>query len=319
MAKVIEYCNLQEENRCGYVISTKMKNIWNIQLEMLQKLIEVCQKYDLKIFAAGGTMLGAVRHKGYIPWDDDIDIDMLRPDYDKLLSIAAQEFKAPYFFQTAYSDEGYYRGHAQLRYDNTTAILKSEPYVQFNQGIFIDIFVLDALPSNLQIRENLIEQTQQILNFLWIRRYPHLRILHPIRLMKLYKRMKGKTNWSDRMLYKYFEDLFRKNSISESEEIAPLTLDPLNKRFYRKKEWYQDVIYMPFEYIQIPVSTRYEDILRKQYGPDYMTPKQAPTLHGDVILDSNCPYKEYLQDLKLSPFNFLLQKIKYKIYKWMVH
>lgn len=318
MAKIIEYCNLKEENRNGYIVPAKMKNIWNIQLEMLQKLIEVCQKYDLKIFAAGGTMLGAVRHKGYIPWDDDIDIDMLRPDYDKLLSVAAQEFKAPYFFQTAYSDEGYYRGHAQLRHDDTTAILKSEPYAKFHQGIFIDIFVMDALPSNLQIRENLIEQTQQILSFLWIRRYPHLRILHishPTRLMKLYKKMKGKTNWSDHRLYRYFEDLFRKNSITETEEIAPLAFAPLNKRFYRKKEWYQDVIYIPFENMQIPVSTHYDDILKKQYGPNYMTPMQIPTLHGDVIMDPNRSYKEYLKEQKSSVLSFLLRAIKNKIYK----
>ena len=131
--------------------------------------------------------------------------------------------------------------------------------------------------------------------------------------------MGEKARWDDKKLYTYFESLLRTNSINETTEIAPLAFDPLNTKSYRKKEWYEDVAYMPFENIQVPVSTHYDEILKKQYGSDYMTPMQAPTIHGTIILDSNCSYKEYIKKLKPSFLKVFLQKIKNKVHKWIIH
>ena len=86
--------NLDEEIRCGYKVSAQMKHIWNVQMNLLKKLLEACEKHNLRIWASSGTLLGAVRHGGYIPWDDDIDMVMMRDDDNKLLSIASAEFKA---------------------------------------------------------------------------------------------------------------------------------------------------------------------------------------------------------------------------------
>ena len=136
--------NLEEETRCGYLITAKMKSVWNIQIDLVQKLLEVCKKYDLRIWADSGTLIGTIRDKGYIPWDDDIDLVMMRDDYDKLLAVSNAEFKSPYFFQTAYSEHApYSHGHAQLRMNGTTAILHGNEHMNIHLGIFIDIFVLD--------------------------------------------------------------------------------------------------------------------------------------------------------------------------------
>ena len=144
---------LNEEVRCGYTVTKQMKEVWAVELDMLEKLLSVCKKHDIKIFASGGTMLGAVRHQGFIPWDDDIDMMMFRDDYEKLCKVAQEEFEYPYFFQTEYTDVGSLRGHAQLRNSATTGILAGErnQKYSFNQGIFLDIFPLDNILSLIHI------------------------------------------------------------------------------------------------------------------------------------------------------------------------
>ena len=97
----------QEEERCGYVVSAHMKKVWAVELDLLYQLQQVCEKYGIQYYASGGTILGAERHKGFIPWDDDIDIMMLRDQYD-LLCTHADEFEDPYFFQICETDKGYF-------------------------------------------------------------------------------------------------------------------------------------------------------------------------------------------------------------------
>lgn len=147
-------------------LSTEVLEARKIQLLLLQELLKVCNEHNLKIFAAYGTLLGAIRHKGFIPWDDDIDMDMLRPDYDKLVSIAPKAFQPPLFFQEAHTDKNYFKGHAQLRYDGTTAIRPDDMNAPFHQGIFIDIFVMDAVPACDPKKEKLIKETRNIFAYL---------------------------------------------------------------------------------------------------------------------------------------------------------
>ena len=94
--------SFEEETRQNYLISKEMKQVWACELDLLKKLLQVCEKYNLKCWADAGTLIGAIRDHGFIPWDDDIDVAMLREDYDKLVSIADKEFAHPYFFQTIY-------------------------------------------------------------------------------------------------------------------------------------------------------------------------------------------------------------------------
>lgn len=84
-----------------------LKNVWNVELDILKKFDSFCKKHGLSYFADSGTLLGAVRHKGFIPWDDDLDFVMFRKDYDKFIKLSKKEFKYPYFIQTGYNDAGY--------------------------------------------------------------------------------------------------------------------------------------------------------------------------------------------------------------------
>ena len=95
---------LDEEVRNGYTVTSKAKRAWAVQIDLLIKLDEVCKKYGLRYFADSGTLLGAARDHGFIPWDDDIDVTMLRADYEKLKEVADKEFEYPYFYQDMYRD-----------------------------------------------------------------------------------------------------------------------------------------------------------------------------------------------------------------------
>ena len=283
--------NLESEFRDGFLVSAEMKKVWAVQIDLLKKLLQVCEKHNLKVFADGGTLLGTIRHKGYIPWDDDIDMVMLRPDYDKLVSVATKEFDHPYFFQCGYTEKVYPRGHAQLRMDGTTAILPLPAFVNTHQGVFIDIFPYDAVPDDEKEMNRQIEERNKLLDkmirssvFDWF---------HPFRSMKL---LKYKSKFGD--LYKEYEDLFRKYKVEECNNVSCFSFQVDPDRFLRDKHWYDDTIFMPFEDVMMPVPIGYHDILTKQYG-DYMTPVRAPSYHGGFWkLDADNGYEKYLLELK---------------------
>ena len=100
----IEPTFLQEEVRNNYVISSNMKKVWAVELDLLKKFIELCEKYQLTYWVGFGTLLGAVRHHGFIPWDDDMDVWMPRADYERLLQLTPDVIGEPYFLQTTMND-----------------------------------------------------------------------------------------------------------------------------------------------------------------------------------------------------------------------
>lgn len=287
--------DLSEEIRNGYTVSTLSKRVWQIQLDMLVELLKVCKKYNLRIWAEGGTLIGAIRHKGFIPWDDDIDMIMLRDDYTKLVEVAAKEFKEPYFFQAAETEKNYMRGHAQLRKSDTAAILPCDIWQNFNQGIFIDIFVADVLPDNSN------GQREKIYALLEIKRsriynalYGSLFSRHPIGYLKDYLSVKKKGVFNS---YVSMCSLIINASIKSTQMADVLFSSLHHEKITRELSWYEETLMFPFEDIEMPVPSGYDEILKTQYG-NYMKPVKAPTIHGEVIFNLDNPYTDVLKELR---------------------
>ena len=269
--------DMNEEVRRGYTISKEMKKVWAVQLDLAKKLLEVCDKHGLRITASGGTTLGAVQ----------------------LAKIAPQEFKSPYFFQTTYTDKSYVRGHAQLRMDNTSAVLFFDVFRPFHQGIFIDIFPLDAVPSTDEGINRLRLQSQKALKKLRDITCPVIHLLNKdtYKWHEAARILLTKPFVSLRKAYTEYENLFRAVDVKEAEEVAMMTFTwDLFEKTRCTKHVMDNIIKVPFEDIMMPIPAIYDEVLRRQYG-DYMTPVQSPSYHGVFIaLDAERSYLEYLKE-----------------------
>ena len=298
---------LEGEVRCGYYIAPAMKKAWAVQMDLLMELDRVCRKYKIRYFVAEGTILGAVRHKGFIPWDDDIDCCMTHSEYKKLCKIGPKAFRHPYFFQTEYTDPGSLRGHAQLRHSLTTGMLKDEiPFkYKFNQGIFIDIFVLDHVTDN----KALFEKQKKRCERLWedffhaahftTRYYP---ISNPVKNAgkSVFKFLLGgplKPVYNEFKFYRIYEKEWQRYNNEETKYMSFLSYSCGNSRNFRRSTCFDDVVYLDFEFLKVPVPSGYEDYLDDAYGNwhEFVLNTQ---FHSSIYFDCDHPYTDYLEGLR---------------------
>lgn len=286
----------KDEERAEFLVTAKRKRIWNVEISLLKELERVCDKYHLRYMAHYGTLLGAVRHKGYIPWDDDLDIVMPRPDYQKLLEIGPTEFHAPFFLQSVYTDANFGMPIAKLRDSRTSAI----QYPDFapenmNQGIFVDIFPLDCTYDGSENSRQLMATAAEV----WATVYnaPAIRqalaagvssYLSSATLRQLVdapreKRMKT----LDDFLLEHYEDTLYLNSFVQ-------TVGQMGQVTYNRQWFETDPAWFPFEETEIAVPREFYKVLRKCYGPRYFQYIRHASIHEGTIFEPDIPYTEYL-------------------------
>ena len=293
---------LKEEVRSGYKVEEKTKRLWAIELDLLDEFDRVCRENNLRYWADGGSLLGAVRHRGFIPWDDDIDLLMLREDYDRLCRIASEVFQEPYFWQTDDTDPGFQRGFARLRNSETTAILSYEQGKQyrFNQGIFIDIAPMDNVPDSDKEKKQFCRRVRERWN--WCRALCNFTVRYnpqSTAALPLPKRILKHAGHSlcrivpaldYRKAFRAFEDCCRSYNGSRTRKVGVAYYD---FQFCFDRDVFDRTVYLPFEDRKVPAPENYDHILRCYYG-DYSVPREGTAYHEMSFIDTEHPYTDYI-------------------------
>lgn len=257
---------------------------------MLRKVSETLDNHQIPYFVAGGTLLGTVRNQGFIPWDDDVDIALIRKDYEHFVEIANSILPFPYILEVPDESSNFPYLFAKI-YDTSTTLVEghSQP---IKRGIYIDVFPLDKITSNQTIQKRKIRKHR--------------------RLQKTYRRLYGGPLKSRKLLGRithpilssilkhiYPKKLILKNAesnISESSksEFVNNYFGSWKEKEIHRTEWYSDFIYLDFMDFKVKVPKGYDQILATLYG-DYMQlpEEENRTSHHQIkFIDLNKSYLE---------------------------
>ena len=261
------------------------------ELALLKSFINVCKTLDLHYYVAYGTLLGAVRHNGFIPWDDDVDIIMPRKEYETFLEKAQALLPEGIFLQTFETDKQYTNSYAKLRDNNTTFLETLYSDRHMNHGIFIDIFPLDYLPDNALMRKwilwrNHLQLLRQILFLNWTHsRHPLIKRIIQVFLCLLYPDSKKTLRKNQEMLRTIPPQKLMVNYCCCGVKA--------NSRF--PATCFAEGVKGIFEGIEVILPNDFDKCLTIQYG-DYMTPppkEKQVSNHDTIMIDPNKSYLSY--------------------------
>lgn len=274
-----------DEIRCDFHIESKMKHAWAAQLEVLEEIRRICEECSIHFFADWGTLLGAVRHKGFIPWDDDLDIGMLRDDYNRFLELAPSKLSSFYELKSLYNDP---------LHDNVKCRVINGRYMNFDREhlknfhncpyvVGIDIFPIDYIPSDNNAMNNQLQEIELVLSA--ASSLPEDKAVTPeqIQLVENIQKTFNVTFNPDNRLFhelkKLVDILCSKYTSNESHEVCSMIDLAGGWDYHVPIQCYQNTIDMPFENITVPVPVGYDTILKIKYGENYMTPVNAGGSH----------------------------------------
>lgn len=258
-----------------------------VLLDAMKDIDKICKENNLKYFLYAGTLLGAINHRGFIPWDDDVDIVMVKADHDRLLKIISEEYSDKYFVQTYKTDYYHPNNRTKIRINGTKFNTIGEYDKRLkNNGMFIDIAALYNVPNNKLLR---IIQKNTI-NLLDIAIQVNLGIINPQSFKA--KLLLNPISKISRIRLGNFMDWIMKNmGSSKSKDVGILC--HTFKNYYvdidgyendiRPKTYYENPIFLKFEDTEFMTISKWDEDLKKRYGKEYMKPypeKKRITKHG---------------------------------------
>jgi len=280
-----------------------IEELHTVLLGLLKEFHRVCKENDIQYFAIAGTLLGAIRHQGFIPWDDDADIALTRDNYEKLKKVASRgAFKMPYFFQNPETDQGFPRGFSRLRDSRTTEIPYDDVAMKCNRGVFIDIIPIDVIPNSNKLFKNQIRnlKIKRSLMNSYARYYSGFGTLYTTLPKKIAYYLSIPLFkfgiLSMKKLFYSFEKTASKYLKTDSTLMGQITLAFDNKRCIYKRKWLNNgIIEVAFEDTKICIPKDYDMFLKVGYGSDYMTPLHLSSCHGDTLFSTRIPYNSFIE------------------------
>lgn len=269
-----------------------LKKLQNTQLEILKDYIKICEKYDLDYFMLGGTGIGVVRHQGFIPWDDDIDVAMPREDYNKLLQVLDKEMGDKYKILTPLVDKNYACNVTHLQKKGTKFVTYIAKDMKCDLCIDIDIFPLDRMPDDKKKRTRQLRHTWILNKMIFL-----CGTGHPIIPLKGVKKQIASAicmgihgflklfHVSPRFLYKCLLREATKYDGEKTKYMNAFEVTMSNRAYISEEELYP-LKKMPFEGIMVNMPNKYDTYLRRLFG-DYMQvpPEEERVNHCPYILD----------------------------------
>ncbi len=270
-----------------------MREVHAVQLELLHELDRACKAGGLRYMAMRGTLLGAARHGGFIPWGDDAAVAMPREDYDRLLKAGDKGFREGFHLQTPDSDPGCFcGGYSRLRRDGTMAVEprhRGLPPETCHQGIWIDILPLDRCPESPEDQESLQDRLRHLQRTLYAATYTPARFVPadvPGSQLSHYYQL-AETQ-SRRDLVRQLDSLCRGSGESSLRGILAAYYGNRKNRNIWPAAWVDQTLQMPFEDMMLPVPAGWDAILRARYGDTYMQlpPARKRYRRSEILYDT---------------------------------
>lgn len=315
----VEETFLFDEVRCGFVVPAAIKQAWAAELEVLMEIDRVCRLHDITYYADWGTLLGAVRHGGFVPWDDDLDIVMKRADYQKFMEAARLDMEEGFDVQTFRNQLDFWLFMGKVVNKNHFCFTKEHlrRFHNFPYIACVDIFVLDYVYKDplkeeerktickymLGIADGIVEGQIKGEDREW-----HLRRLEQM-TGRHYDRIEDPVAMG-RYLYGEVEKRFAEVPEQETDDLVQMFPWGLKEtaRYY-PKEYYKEPVFLPFEYTTIPVPPLYDKMLRERYG-DYLRPVKDAGAHDYPFFEGQKKNLQKVLDFPLPSFQFDSSKIE---------
>ena len=276
----------EEEIIEGFTVPAFMKHAWAAELEMLNKVDTICRENDIQYFANWGTLLGTVRHKGIIPWDDDIDLCMIRDDLEKFAKVVGSYEDIQLITNYNTPDHGM---NAARVMNGTMFTVDRNMYKKFYGFPFpagLDIFYLDYVPREKSLENEQVEVLRKISEVIHIMEWLDENKPSSREYSQLENQRQHIIRWLENTCSMHFsqkkptkqEILILANEVQglygddDSDYITEFACLGVGMDYYIPKDVYAESIRMPFMNTTIPIPKGYDFLLRKKYGDDYMTP-----------------------------------------------
>lgn len=245
----------------------ELRKMQLVQLEIFKDFDRVCRENNIKYIMDAGTLLGAIRHKGFIPWDDDIDIRMLRSEYEKFYKIANDQLSDNIFFQNYRNDSKYPWIYSKVRMKGTRAVRVGQEKMGMKDGVFIDVFPCDGVPSDTKELKKHSKDAKFCRKVLYARVAQYSKDKLPERLFWHLVCLIPKS-----YIYKKVESLAEKYNEKNCSRVGCIGWHAPKDVNGFKMEYFTELTELEFEGNMFWAPKDWDGFLRYSFGDDYMTP-----------------------------------------------